>query len=140
MCARVACPAGLRGPSTSPLAAMTVGAFALTIFGATLAVAFVPAWVARLRHTLFSSDLALIAVPALLLYGSGVLFNPELRIGFGLFVYPYLTFVVCIAVLCVRVFLLDRWHPDPRRNSLICLFVASAVSVVIGVVVPPLYE
>jgi hypothetical protein len=119
---------------------MTVSAFALAIFGATLPVAFVPAWVAHLRHTLFSSDLALIAVPALLLYGSGVFFNPELSIGFGLFAYPYLAFVLCIAVLYVRVFLLDHWHRDPRRNSLICLFVASVLSVVIGAVVPPLYE
>lgn len=120
---------------------MTAGAFALTVVvGATLAVGSVPAWVAHVRRTLFASDLALIALPVLLLYGSGVHFNPELGVGFGLIVYPFLTLVACVVVLYVRVFLLDCWLLNPRRNSLACLVVASVLSVVVGAVIPPLYE
>jgi hypothetical protein len=117
---------------------MSAGAFALTVVGATLAVGFVPVWVAHLRRTLFASDLALIAVPALLLYGSGVRFNSELRVGFGLIVYPFLTLVACVAVFYVRVFLLDRWRPNPR--ALACLIVASVLSVAVGAIIPPFYE
>lgn len=119
---------------------MTASAFALTVVGATLVVGLVPAWVARLRRTLFPSDLALIALPALLLYGSGVCFNPQLQVGLGLIVYPFLTLVACVAVLYVRVFVLDPWHPNPRANSLGCLIVASVLSIAVGAAIPPLYE
>jgi len=119
---------------------MTAAAFALTTVGVTLALGFIPAWVARSRQTLFPSDLALILLPPLLFYGTAVRFNSELEVGFGLFVYPFLTLVTCVATLYARVFLLDHWHTNPRINSLGCLIVASFLSVVVGAVIPPLAE
>ena len=119
---------------------MTAGAFGLTMVATVLALGVIPGWVARSRRALFVSDIALILVPALLFYTSGYFFNKELHIGWGLIIYPFFALVASVTLLYARVFLFDRLHPNPSRNSVICLMSACVAAIVVGVIIPPLYE
>ena len=119
---------------------MTAGTFGLTMILGVLALAGVPGWVARSRRTLFVPDLLLVLLPPCVFYVSGYFLNPELHVGFGLIVYPFLVLVASVAILYARVFVFDRLSSAPRRNSLLSLLVMCILAAAAGALIPPLAE
>jgi len=113
---------------------------ALGLIVVVLAFAALPIWFARSRDVLFASDIALLILPPLAFWASGSLLNPAWRSGLGEFVYPFVALALCVALLYARVFLLDRLRVNPQSNSMIALVGTFIVAVVVGFVVPPLYE
>jgi hypothetical protein len=107
---------------------------------AVLAFSILPGSVARSRRTLFVSDIALMVLPPLLFYATGNLLNPELQVGWGFIVYPFLVLVACVGTLYMRVFLFDHVSPNPLRNTVVCLTVASVLATMLGGFIPPLYD
>ena len=118
---------------------MTAGAFGLTMVGIVLGLSGIPGWFALVRRTLFATDIGLVVVAPLIFFFAGDFLNDALHTGWGLVVYPFLVFVVCVALLYVRVFVLDRFA-DPRIGSLILFSATAIAALILGIVIPPLYE
>jgi uncharacterized membrane protein YfcA len=105
-----------------------------------LAFAVIPAWVARSRNVLFVSDLALLVIAPLLFWASGSFLNPAWHNGLGDVVYPFVAIAAAVVVFYARVFVVDRIRSNPRSNSAIAFVTAAVVGVLVGFVIPPLYE
>ena len=105
-----------------------------------LVAAIVPVWSAYRRHKLFFLDPVLVLAAPALLYMSGSLLNPAWDTGFGPLVYPLGASGAAVALLWLRVFVIDTVVPSPRKSSLFCFGVGVLAAIIVGAVVPPLYE
>ena len=105
-----------------------------------LVAAILPVWFAFRRHKLFFLDLALLLATPALLYVSGSLLNPAWDVGFGPLLYPFGASGAAVALLWLRVFVIDTVVPSPRRSSLFCFGVGVLAAIIAGAVLPPLYE
>ena len=104
-----------------------------------LAFAIPPVWIARSRGKLFVWDFVqLLATPSVLFLC--VLFLNSGEIGLGPVVYPFFGVVLAVAILYIRVFVVDRYAIDFRRNSVACLLAGSVVAAILGSFAPGLPE
>ena len=93
------------------------------------------------RHGLYAiADIGLLILPSICLLTGITTLNSPAKTGWAFLVYPVTCSIICMLILYVRFFIIERFFPSKPAISVVVLAIACALAFFFGAIAAPLYE